>query len=110
MQAIVKMALEPEWEKRFEANSYGFRPGRSCHDAIEVIHTTLNRKGCGEWVLDADISGCFDNIDHDALLRRLPVFTTTIRRWLNSRYPAGRDNIPSVGEYRVRWSGTGIWL
>jgi RNA-directed DNA polymerase len=84
MQAIVKMALEPEWERRFEANSYGFRPGRSCHDAIEAIHTTLNRKGCAQWVLDADISGCFDNIDHDALLKRLPVFTTTIRRWLKA--------------------------
>jgi len=84
MQAIVKMALEPEWESRFEANSYGFRPGRSCHDAIEAIHTTLNQKGCAQWVLDADISGCFDNIAHGALLKRLPVFTTTIRRWLKA--------------------------
>lgn len=84
MQAIVKMALEPEWESRFEANSYGFRPGRGCHDAIAAIHTTLNQKGCSEWVLDADISGCFDNISHEALLTRLPVFTTTIRRWLKA--------------------------
>lgn len=84
MQAIVKMALEPEWESRFEANSYGFRPGRSCHDAIAAIHTTLNQKGSSKWVLDADISGCFDNINHDALLQRLPVFTTVIRRWLKA--------------------------
>jgi len=84
MQAIVKMALEPEWESRFEANSYGFRPGRSCQDAIWAIHRTLNQKGSSEWVLDADISGCFDNIEHDALLRRLPVFSTTIRRWLKA--------------------------
>jgi len=84
MQAIVKMALEPEWESRFEANSYGFRPGRSCHDAIWAIHRTLYQKGSSEWVLDAAISGCFDNISHDALLRRLPVFTTTIRRWLKA--------------------------
>ena len=60
MQAIVTMALEPEWESRFEANSYGFRPGRSCHDAIEALHTTLNHHGCSEWVLDADIRGCLD--------------------------------------------------
>ena len=60
MQAIVKMALEPEWEDRFEANSYGFRPGRSCHDAIWAIHRTLYQKGSSEWVLDADISGCLD--------------------------------------------------
>jgi len=60
MQAIVKAALEPEWEARFEANSYGFRPGRCTMDAIEAIHTTMNRKDCSQWVLDADISGCFD--------------------------------------------------
>src|SRR3954466_9818226 len=84
MQAIVKAALEPEWEARFEANSYGFRPGRCTMDAIEAIHTTLNRKGSSRWVLDADISGCFDNIGHGPLLARLPVFTATIRRWLKA--------------------------
>jgi RNA-directed DNA polymerase len=83
MQAIVKLALEPEWESRFEANSYGFRPGRSCMDAIEAIHTTLNRRN-QSWVLDADISGCFDNINHEMLLKRLPVFTSTIRHWLKA--------------------------
>src|SRR5829696_8267435 len=79
MQAIVKAALEPEWEARFEANSYGFRPGRCTMDAIEAIHTTLNRKGSSRWILDADISGCFDNIGHGPLLAKLPVFTATIR-------------------------------
>ena len=61
MQAIVKAALEPEWEARFEANSYGFRPGRCCMDAIVQIHTTLNQDGSSAWILDADISGCFDS-------------------------------------------------
>jgi RNA-directed DNA polymerase len=84
MQAIVKFALEPEWESRFEANSYGFRPGRSTMDAITAIHTTMNKRGCSEWVLDADISGCFDNIRHDALLSKLPMFTKVIRRWLKA--------------------------
>jgi RNA-directed DNA polymerase len=84
MQAIVKYALEPEWESRFEANSYGFRPGRSTMDAITAIHTTLNRQGSSQWIWDADISGCFDNISHDALLKELPVFTTAIRRWLKA--------------------------
>jgi len=84
MQAIVKAALEPEWEARFEANSYGFRPGRCAMDAIEAIHTTVNRKGSSRWILDADISGCFDNIGHGPLLARLPVFTATIRRWLKA--------------------------
>jgi RNA-directed DNA polymerase len=58
-QALVKLALEPEWESRFEATSYGFRPGRSCHDAIEAIHTNINHKA--KYVLDADLKGCFDN-------------------------------------------------
>ncbi len=84
IQAIVKIALEPEWESRFEANSYGFRPGRSTMDAITAIHTTLNQRGSSQWVLDADISGCFDNISHNALLKKLPMFTKVIRRWLKA--------------------------
>ncbi len=84
MQAMVKTALEPEWDARFEANSYGFRPGRCTMDAIEAIHTTVNRADCSQWVLDADISGCFDNIDHGPLLAKLPVFTTTLRQWLQA--------------------------
>jgi RNA-directed DNA polymerase len=60
MQAIVKASLEPEWEARFEANSYGFRPGRCTMDAVTAIHTTMNRKDGSPWILDADISGCLD--------------------------------------------------
>ena len=69
MQGIVKAALEPEWEARFEAHSYGFRPGRCTMDAIEAIHITLSQHGSSPWILDADISGCFDNIDHGPLAR-----------------------------------------
>lgn len=58
-QAMVKNALEPSWEARFEANSYGFRPGRSCQDAIDQTWIRLN-KGHDSWVLDADIQGAFD--------------------------------------------------
>ena len=84
MQAIVKAALEPEWEARFDANSYGFRPGRCTMDAVSAIHTTMNRKDWSQWVLDADISGCFDHIDHGPLLATWPVFTTTRRQWLQA--------------------------
>ena len=84
LQALVKLALEPEWEQRFEANSYGFRPGRSTMDAITAIHINLNQRSCSEWILDADITGCFNNIAHEPLLQRLPVFTTLIRRWLKA--------------------------
>jgi len=85
MQALVKMALEPEWESRFEPNSYGFRPGRSAHDAMKAIWLTANQSGSSEWLMDADISGCFDNIDHDALLAMLPQhFQGVIRCWLKA--------------------------
>jgi len=63
------MALEPEWEAVFEANSYGFRPGRGCHDAIEAIYLSINKKP--KWVLDADIAKCFDRINHEVLLEKL---------------------------------------
>jgi RNA-directed DNA polymerase len=84
MQALVKLALEPEWEPHFEANSYGFRPGRCTMDAIETLHRTLSQEGSSRWILDADIAKCFDRIEHQALLARLPVFTSTIRRWLQA--------------------------
>jgi RNA-directed DNA polymerase len=84
MPAIVKAALEPEWEARFAANAYGLRPGRGTMEAIEAIHTTTNRHNGRPWVLDADMSGCFDNIDHEPLLATLPVFTTTLRQGLKA--------------------------
>jgi RNA-directed DNA polymerase len=84
MQALVKLALEPEWESRFEAHSYGFRPGRCTMDAITALHTCMSRQSGSQWALDADISGCFDHIDHATLLHRLPVFTTPIRHWLKA--------------------------
>jgi RNA-directed DNA polymerase len=85
LQALVKLALEPEWEACFEPNSYGFRPGRSCHDAIEAIYIIVNHKA--KYVLDADLKGCFDNIDHEALLSKLntyPALRRAIQGWLKA--------------------------
>jgi RNA-directed DNA polymerase len=85
LQALVKLALEPEWEARFEPNSFGFRPGRSCHDAIEAIFKAINAKA--KYVLDADIAKCFDRINHEALLNKLNTFPTIrrqIRAWLKA--------------------------
>nr|WP_283755230.1 group II intron reverse transcriptase/maturase [Roseofilum acuticapitatum] len=69
MQAVVKQALEPYWEARFEGTSYGFRPGRSAQDAIAQIFTKINHQPC--YALDADIAKCFDKIDHSKLLSKL---------------------------------------
>lgn len=74
LQALAKLALEPEWEARFEPNSYGFRPGRSCHDAIGAIFNTIKQKA--KYVLDADIAKCFDRINHRELLKKLNTFPT----------------------------------
>jgi RNA-directed DNA polymerase len=83
-QALVKLALEPAWERRFAANAYGCRPGRCTREAMTALHTCMNRQSASQWGRDADIKGWFDNIDPTALLTRLPVFTTTIRRWLKA--------------------------
>lgn len=84
-QCLLKMALEPEWEAKFEANSYGFRPGRNCHDAIKAIWISINKKP--KFVLDADIASCFDRINHEKLLEKIntsPKFRQQIKAWLKS--------------------------
>ena len=74
-QARVRNALEPEWEARFETRSYGFRPGRSCADAIGSLYSTLNGPRAQRvWILDADLSAAFDRIDHARLLDALDGF------------------------------------
>ena len=61
LQALAASALEPEWEARFEPRSYGFRPGRGCHDAIVAIHTSASRQDARRlWVLDADLEAALD--------------------------------------------------
>lgn len=85
LQTLTKMALEPEWEAKFEPNSYGFRPGRSTHDAVEAIFGHLRMKP--KFVLDADISKCFDKIDHQKLLNKLnttPSIRRQVKAWLKS--------------------------
>ncbi len=85
LQAVVKAALEPEWEALFEPNSYGFRPGRSCHDAIRQIKLCI--QGKAKFVLDADIAKCFDRINHVALLQKLGIkgqIRHQIKAWLKS--------------------------
>src|SRR5919202_1707195 len=87
-QHVVKTALEPSWEARFEPSSYGFRPGRSAHDAIEHLFNLLRGGLPNCWVLDADIRGAFDHIHHAYLLRRLEHFPARpqIARWLQAGY------------------------
>jgi RNA-directed DNA polymerase len=87
-QAMVLNALEPCWEAQFEGTSYGFRPGRSVHDAIERIYTATKSGSTRGWILDADIKGCFDAIDHGALMEAIGNFPAreVIRLWLKAGY------------------------
>src|SRR5205807_8504678 len=88
LQALVKNALEPFWEAKFEGTSYGFRPGRSCHDAIEKIFVLACPNKTKKWVLDADIKGAFDNISHDYLLKAIGPIPgrELIKQWLKAGY------------------------
>ena len=86
-QARVRNALEPEWEARFEPRSYGFRPGRSCADAIGSLYATLRGPRARRvWILDADLSAAFDRIDHDHLLGQLGAFPARelVAGWLRA--------------------------
>jgi RNA-directed DNA polymerase len=88
LQAMVKNSLEPSWEARFEGTNYGFRPGRGCHDAIEKTFRLARTNGRKQWVVDADIEGAFDHIDHDFLLQTIGPAPgrELIRQWLKAGY------------------------
>jgi len=91
-QVLVKLALEPEWEAKFEPNSYGFRPGRSCMDAIEGIKATIKQKS--KYVLDAEIAKCFDRINHQKLIEKIntfPKMKRQIKSWLQSGVVDGKS-------------------
>ena len=97
-QARVRNALEPEWEARFEPRSYGFRPGRGCHDAIESLFNTLRGKSRRVWILDADLAGAFDKISHEHLLEAIGGFPAKrmIAGWLKAGiFEAGKGFAPT---------------
>ncbi len=95
--ALAKLALEPEWEAHFEPNSYGFRPGRSCHDAIEAIFNAIRQKP--KYVLDADIAACFE--DASCYSSQAPGRSSLLTRRVRSRSrvpgSSGKRYSPVVG-------------
>ena len=99
-QARVRNALEPEWEARFEPRSYGFRPGRGCHDAIESLYNTLHGKSRRVWILDADLAGAFDKISHEHLLEMLGGFPARdiIAGWLKAGILEAGKGFAPTGE------------
>jgi RNA-directed DNA polymerase len=106
LQARMVNALEPQWEARFEPRSYGFRPGRGCHDAIEAIYWTLKGPNPKRlWILDADLTAAFDSIDHASLLDALGSFPGKgmALQWLragvveNGMFTVTEEGVPQGG-------------
>ena len=106
LQALVLAALEPEWEARFEPKSYGFRPGRGCHDAIGAIYSALNGHNPSRvWVLDADLTAAFDRVAHHHLLAALGGFPARdlVEQWLKAgmvdrgRFASTEEGTPQGG-------------
>ena len=83
-QNVVKNALEPQWEVKFEPTSYGFRPKRSTHDAISNLFNKLNTNSKKKWVFEGDFLGCFDHLNHKWIVEQTSIFpgNTLIKRWL----------------------------
>jgi RNA-directed DNA polymerase len=87
MQALYLLALDPVSETKADRNSYGFRKARSAHDALEQCFKSLGKPSKSpQWILDADIKGCFDNIDHDWMLKHIPTDKQILRKWLKAGY------------------------
>lgn len=85
-QALHALALQPVAETKADKNSYGFREGRSCADAMGQCFIALAKRYAPVWVLEGDIAGCFDHISHDWLLDHIPMHRPTLRKWLRAGY------------------------
>ncbi len=85
-QALHLLALDPVAEHYADLNSYGFRKYRSTHDAISATQLVTARRHSCQWVLEGDIKGCFDNISHDWLLRRIPMNKCVLAQWLKAGF------------------------
>jgi RNA-directed DNA polymerase len=86
MQALYKMALAPVAETTADRNSYGFREGRGCADAIAAAFNALSKPNSAMWVLEGDITGCYDNIVKSWLLESIPMERRILKQWLDAGY------------------------
>ncbi len=95
MQALYLLALEPVAETTADPNSYGFRPERSTADAGQQCFIVLACKKSAEWVLEADIKGCFDNISHNWMIDKIPTDKTILQKWLKAGYVFQNERFPT---------------
>lgn len=95
MQALYALALEPVAETTADTKSFGFRKGRSCHDACEYIFTALSRKYSPKWILEGDIKGCFDHISHQWLIDNIPMDKTILKQFLKAGFVFQNELFPT---------------
>ena len=95
MQALYLLALEPVAETTADVHSYGFRPYRNCHDAIEQCHILLSRKDAPQYILEGDIRACFDKISHQWLVNNIPTDKLVLKQWLNAGFVEKKTWYPS---------------
>ena len=96
MQALYLLALEPLAESMADPNSYGFRRQRACRDASQQIFICLAQKASAQWILEADIKGCFDNISHEWLLEHVLIDKQILRKWLKAGYMENKALHPTI--------------
>jgi RNA-directed DNA polymerase len=96
MQALHAITVSPVAETFADPNSYGFREGRSCADAIQQCFNCLSGRHSAEWVLEADIAACFDNINHQWLLDHIPVDRKMLKQWLKSGFMEKGELYPTL--------------
>lgn len=96
MQALYLQGLDPVSETTADDNSYGFRPHRSCADAIARCHDRLSRKKSPQWILEGDIKGCFDNISHEWILKNIPLSKKPSEQWLKAGFIDKRKLFPTI--------------
>ena len=95
MQAVYNLASAPVAETTADGNSYGFREGRSCADAIQAVFNALSRRNSAIWVLEADITGCYDNISKEWMLENIPMDKVVLHKWLEAGYVENGITYPS---------------
>jgi RNA-directed DNA polymerase len=95
MQALYKLALSPVAETTADPNSYGFREGRGCADAISQAFNALSKPNSATWVLEADIKGCFDNISLKWMEDNIPIDRKILSKWLRAGYVENGITYPS---------------
>lgn len=96
MQALLLLGLDPVSETTADHNSYGFRPHRSCADAIARTFDMLAKQKSPQWILEGDIKGCFDNISHSWILENIPLHYKTLEQWLESGYVEKQKLFPTT--------------